>query len=148
MLATISTDIYGGRYAFEQARRRADLGQFFGMLTRSSRLLQPLANRRHGGRYAGREMVPVKFIRGTESRSADFDVDFNPLRSVSRDRWTKIFVAWVSGAILPPVELIKSGDIYYVRDGHHRISVAKALDIDYIDAQVMELEPQPCLESA
>ena len=45
--------------------------------------------------------------------------------------------AKLDGTVLPPVELIQVGDIYFVRDGHHRISVARALGEEYIDAEII-----------
>lgn len=66
-------------------------------------------------------------IVGSESRNADFDKDFYPLKVHLKDRWTNIAAARRRGIVLPPVELIKTAGGFFVRDGHHRILVAKML---------------------
>ncbi len=88
-------------------------------------------------RYAGVQTISVREIIGSEDRSGDFDIDFNPLRESTRDRWLSVFAAWVRGVSLPPIELVRGPDGYYVRDGHHRLSVARALGEDYVEAVVM-----------
>lgn len=93
--------------------------------------------------YAGIRTVPIERIRGTESRSGDFDCDFNPLHSRTAERWVSIAFVRSSGTTLPPVELIQVGSDYYVRDGHHRISVERAFGKEYIDAEVMVLDLIP-----
>jgi hypothetical protein len=75
-------------------------------------------------------------IRGSEGRCNDFDTHFRPLTGLSRDRWTSIYCARQEGVALSLVELVQVGDTYYVRDGHHRISVARALGQETIDARV------------
>ena len=88
-------------------------------------------------RHAARtRAVPIDEIRGSEGRGEDFDADFRPLRPHSRDRWIRIAIAQQMGATMPPVELVQVGDAYFVRDGHHRISVARALGQREIDAQI------------
>jgi hypothetical protein len=91
----------------------------------------------HAHRNAGMRTVPISQIRGSESRCTDFDRDFNPLQDHSRERWLHIARARKRGKALPPVELIQAGEIYFVRDGHHRISVARALGQRTIEAQVV-----------
>ena len=88
--------------------------------------------------YIGVQSVPIEHIQGSEGRLDDFDSAFNPLHERSRSRWLSVASVRLAGAALPPVELIQSGDIYFVRDGHHRISVAKALGEQYIDAEVTQ----------
>ena len=76
-------------------------------------------------------------IIGSEGRTNDSDRDFYPLQTHNRDRWIGIAAARRQGAILPPVELIQYGDGYYVRDGNHRVSVAKIAGQVEIEAQVL-----------
>lgn len=85
---------------------------------------------------AGLRSVPIDQIRGSEGRSRDFDYDFYPLASHEEDRWIAVAAAVQAGVSLPPVDLIQLGELYYVRDGHHRVSVARALGQNAIDAQV------------
>jgi hypothetical protein len=85
---------------------------------------------------AGIKTVPIRQIQASAGRTRDFDRQFNPLSSRSKDRWISIATARQRGVKLPPVELIQIGDIYAVRDGHHRISVARFNGADFIEAQV------------
>jgi hypothetical protein len=85
---------------------------------------------------AGVQMVSIRQIKGSGGRRYDFDNNFNPLRPHNRQRWLRIARAWQRGAVLPPVALIQVGDVYFVRDGHHRISVARAMGRSQIEAKV------------
>lgn len=80
--------------------------------------------------------IPLAKIVGSENRVSDFDNTFNPLNEHNRDRWINIALTRRNGASLPPVELIQVGEEYYVRDGHHRISVAKAANQTEIEARI------------
>jgi hypothetical protein len=93
---------------------------------------QKFANRH----FAGSASVPLSAIQGTVDRDGDFDRDFHPLQRATALRWHKVATAMLRGIDLPPVDLIKVGEIYFVKDGHHRISVSKALGYGYIDAIV------------
>jgi hypothetical protein len=123
---------------YRLARARARRNQKWAALTgRSNHLLELFEVASAGRRYfAGTQFVPVEQIRGTEGRSKDFDRDFNPIRDHTRGRWLGLFTAWQNGVTLPPVELVRVDDTYFVRDGHHRVSVARALGQDYIEAVV------------
>lgn len=85
---------------------------------------------------AGVQHVSIDRIRGSEGRADDFDADFRPLNRHQQERWVRIAVARSRDVPLPPVSLVQVGDQYYVRDGHHRISVAKAEGQMEIDAEV------------
>jgi hypothetical protein len=94
----------------------------------------------------GAQVIPVARIRGSESRTKDFDSHFNPLQNHTQQRWISIAKAWLTGVNLPPVQLVQVDDAYFVRDGHHRISVARAMGQTYIDANVTSwevYEPKP-----
>ena len=109
---------------------------------KSSRLLDRGAFRCAGStpsrHYAGHHSVPITLIRGSEGRTEDFDDTFYPRHERMRSRWMNVASLRLAGEELPPVELIHVGGIYFVRDGHHRISVAKALGEIYVDAEVIE----------
>jgi hypothetical protein len=90
----------------------------------------------HDRRYTGLQMVPIDRIRGSESRSNEFDRDFCPLWNHTRERWLNIAVLRQQGKTLPPVELVQIGEVYFCIDGHHRISVARAMGEREIEAQV------------
>lgn len=86
---------------------------------------------------AGTQTVPISRIRGSNShRCCDFDAGFCPLHSHEQARWLRLAAARLRGAKLPPVELIEIAGIYFVVDGHHRISVARALGEAVIRARV------------
>ncbi len=89
------------------------------------------------GHDVGQREVALDNIRGTEGRLNDFDDRFNPLTDQARRRWISVARANEEGMGLPPVELIRVGDVYFVRDGHHRVSVARAFGQSTITARVI-----------
>ena len=88
----------------------------------------------------GHQIVPVKNIIGSEGRYSDFDRRFLPRSDKLQQRWSSIDSAMNKAIELPPVELYKIGDIYFVRDGNHRVSVARQQGQVFIDAYVTELQ--------
>ncbi len=91
----------------------------------------------HGTSYSGLRVVPIRAIIGSEGRSADFDIEFHPVSEKARERWVNMALAYQSHVSLPPVWLIQVGDSYFVRDGHHRVSVSRAFGQTAIDAEVI-----------
>lgn len=87
----------------------------------------------------GLRIVPVEQIVGSTARTGDFDRSFNPRNDVNRERWKSVAKASHRGVSLPPVELTKVGEQYFVVDGHHRVSVARQRGQTYIDAHVVEM---------
>src|SRR5262249_54669374 len=87
-------------------------------------------------RAAGMHSIPIGQIRGSEGRCDDFDVAFRPVKMHTEERWVSVARAYLRDIGLPAVELIQVGTVYFVRDGHHRISVAAALGQQEIDAVV------------
>lgn len=129
------------RRLYYRACTLGGLGRVWVALTGRPRRLLNLteveANRPAGNRYSiGLQTVPLCQIRGSQGRCQDFDLDFYPLQDHLKSRWLRVATAWRLGLALPPVELVQVDDIYYVRDGHHRISVAKALGQIEIYAEV------------
>src|SRR2546423_3672473 len=90
-------------------------------------------------RPVGLEVVALDAIVGTVDRGRDFDRSFRPTTGRVRSRWEHIAAAMRRGEPLPPVDLVRIGQIYFVRDGHHRISVARALGRTDIDAYITEV---------
>jgi hypothetical protein len=82
------------------------------------------------------EVVPLSAIVGTLNPTTTFDSGFRPASNAMRWRWERIALAYRSGAALPPVMLRRQPDGYYVVDGRHRVSVARALREGDIDAWV------------
>ena len=87
-------------------------------------------------RYVGAKTVTIEQIRGSENRCGDFDAAFRPLQNHTRERWVNIAVAMDNGKPMPAVDLVEIGGTYFVRDGHHRISVAREIGQECIDAHV------------
>lgn len=130
---------------YRQAHLRAALAAALARARGRSSALRPLeallAGRGpRGGRSAGLRSVPITAIVASEGRSGDFDTRFRPLRTDTWERWRGVARAYLRGDPLPPVELIAVGDLYAVRDGHHRISVAVILGQREVDALVTVLE--------
>lgn len=88
--------------------------------------------------YRGVQTVEVKKIIGSLNRYQQFDRAFLPKRSDSADRWQRIDRAFYEDISLPPVVLYKVGEVYFVVDGHHRVSVAREQGQVFIDAEVRE----------
>ena len=95
---------------------------------------------RVGERDAGHQVVQLEDIVGTVGRGAEFDRAFRPTSSQVRGRWERLATAMRRGEAIPPIELYKVGEVYFVRDGHHRVSVARALGRGDIDAHVIEVQ--------
>jgi len=87
----------------------------------------------------GLQVVPLDAIVGTVDRAVDFDRGFRPTSARLRSRWERIAAAQRRGEALPPISLFQVGELYFVRDGHHRVSVAKSLGREDIDAYVTEV---------
>lgn len=83
--------------------------------------------------------VPLASVVGTVSRPDDFDAEFRLVNGHLRDRWFRLAEAVRAGAEPPPVNLIQLGELYFVNDGHHRVSVARSLGRDVIDAHVVRI---------
>ena len=100
-------------------------------------LYDSVAPQAAGAVAGGVRELPLAAIRGTlePSRAAEFDGDFRPT-SRARRRWQRVWLAEQRGAVLPPIAVVRVGDGYAVRDGHHRVSVAAARGAVTIDAVV------------
>jgi hypothetical protein len=90
----------------------------------------------HSQCYCGLRTVAINMIQGSDSRSEDFDRFFNPLKTHEMHRWMRVADIRLRGSALPAVDLIQIGELFFVMDGHHRISVAKALGKEFIEANV------------
>jgi hypothetical protein len=85
------------------------------------------------------QVVDLDSIVGSVDRGKEFDRSFRPTSSQVRTRWERIAQAMRRGESLPPVSLYRIGDVHFVRDGHHRVSVARALGRSDIEGYVTEV---------
>lgn len=141
---------------FSRVRRQRVLANLWSRLRRGSDDAEPLlvleevtrVLGRTGQRHLGLRMVPIASIVGTVDREQDYDRRFRPTSNRSRERWERIAAAMRRGEALPPIDAYRVGELHFVRDGHHRVSVARALRRDTIDSNVTEIltvEPPPAL---
>jgi hypothetical protein len=129
---------------FHHARWRARRGAVRGWLRRRPSRLLSLREVRTGLAFQGQhdrglQAIPLDRIVGSEGRTADFDRRFLPRREHLRKRWQRIGRARYEERSLPPIEVVQVGALYFVRDGNHRMSVARQNEQDLIDAHVVEL---------
>jgi hypothetical protein len=140
MLLTGSPQIDAER-AFARALRKRRRAGLLGRLRRACTQLpvydeRRLARRVRGGGRRIRE-IPLGAISGTvePTRAKLFDGEFRPA-APARSRWQRVWLAEHRGAVLPPISVVPVGDGYAIRDGHHRVSVARARGALTIDATV------------
>jgi nucleotide-binding universal stress UspA family protein len=136
---------------FRRARRQAGLQGLYARLTgRSNQLLSfDAVSRRVGAQRSSRSYlaeVPLDAIIGSVGRYEDFTRAFLPRRDSDESRWAGVKVAAeIKG--LPPIEVYKLGEAYFVLDGNHRVSVARQLGAATIEANVTEFESQVALKT-
>jgi hypothetical protein len=95
-----------------------------------------------GERQLGLQTVKLDTIVGTVDSSRDFDRRFRPTSSRVRERWERLALAQRRGEAIPPIDLYRVGDLHFVQDGHHRVSIAIATGAKSIDAYVTEVLTQ------
>jgi hypothetical protein len=94
---------------------------------------------RTGERRLGLQVIQLDSIVGTVDRTREFDRRFRPTSGQVRERWQRLALAQRRGESVPPIEVYRVGDMHFVVDGHHRVSVAHALGLKTIDAYVTEV---------
>ncbi|MEA2379189.1 MAG: hypothetical protein QOD13_3096 [Thermoleophilaceae bacterium] len=134
--------------AFARQRRRRRRGRATAWLLRKSREATRLTSLDQAlgaappssRRLAGLQAIPLESVVGTAepAKSRVFDRCFRVPES-SRRRWERLWIASRRGAPVPPISVFRLGDEHFVDDGHHRVSVAHALGMAAIDAEVIEL---------
>jgi len=132
---------------FNRARRRQVLARLAGWLrgqpahVRRILLLDevvgPLGWR--GERYLGLQDIQLDTVAGTVDSRRDFDRKFRPTSNRVRHRWERLDLARRRGVYLPPIDVYRVGDLHFVMDGHHRVSVAAATGQKTIEAHVTEV---------
>ncbi len=87
----------------------------------------------------GVEVIPIDAIVGSVDKVRDFDPRFRPTSGRSRERWERLAEAVRRGESFPPIDVYQVGDMYFIRDGHHRVSVFRALGFSTIEADVTKV---------
>ncbi|MFC0114272.1 hypothetical protein [Kibdelosporangium aridum] len=132
---------------FLKARRRQVLSRLAAWLRREPddvNIMLPFdevveALGRVGERRLGPQVIRLDSIVGSVDRTRDFDRRFRPTSGRLRERWERLARAQRRGEPIPPIEVYRVGDLHFVSDGHHRVSVAHALKQDTIEAYVTEV---------
>ncbi|NLM01319.1 MAG: transcriptional regulator [Treponema sp.] len=132
---------------FEKARTQATFNELIQFITNDDtslmsfneikKLLKP-----KNEIYLGMKIVAIDDIVGSEGRYKDFDSKFFPKNNHLKHRWEKINQAHLTDTVLPPIRLYEIAGLYFVNDGNHRVSVAKAQGVEYIDAEVISLKSE------
>jgi hypothetical protein len=134
------------QFDFGRARRKRALAQIAARMRRDTDFTTILpfdevvrALGRRGERYLGLKTIELDSIVGTVDRGREFDRRFNPTSGRVRPRWERINTAQRKGQAMPPIDVYRIGELHFVKDGHHRVSVARALGHKDIDAYVTEI---------
>ncbi len=129
---------------FRRARGRANLEQLMAKITGASAELlsyeevrQQLQARESIER--GRREIPMDAIVGSVGRYSDFTRSFLPRQDSGDARWARVKTAMTGLVGVPPIEVYQIGDVFFVKDGNHRVSVARQMEFIYIDAYVTEV---------
>lgn len=131
---------------FSRARRRQVLARVASWLRRKPGATRILAFDEvvaalgwRGERYVGLRTIQLGAVTGTVDSRRDFDRRFRPTSGRVRQRWERLDLAQRRGAAIPPIDVYLVGDMYFVKDGHHRVSVAIATRQKAIDAYVTQV---------
>lgn len=134
---------------FNNARRKASLQEIQSRLTgRSSELLsyEEVAEKLklNVRTERGVHMIPVSAIVGSVGRYTEFTRDFMPRKNEDRERWARVKTVMDDplGLGLPPIDVYKVGEVYFVLDGNHRVSIARQESFDVIEAHVIEVKTE------
>jgi hypothetical protein len=139
---------------FTRARRRRILSRLSATLRRDAddvEVMLPFdevvaALGRRGEADRGLQSIPLHAIVGTVDRGKEFDRNFRPTSARVRPRFERIAKAQRRGESMPPIDVYKVGELYFVRDGHHRVAVAREHGRDLIDARVVEVLTEVALD--
>jgi hypothetical protein len=85
------------------------------------------------------QVIDLDSVVGSVDRTRDFDRWFRPRSGRTRQRWERLARAQRRGEAIPPIDVYRIGDLHFVKDGHHRVSVAHALGLRQIEAFVTEV---------
>jgi len=133
-------------FDFQSARQHAAVQEILAYVTgKSSHLLSydDVAEKLklHARTERGIQYIPLNAIVGSVGRYTDFTRTFLPRNTVDQQRWANVKAVFMgSGPGLPPIEVYKVGEVYFVVDGNHRVSIARQEGLPSIEAHVIELK--------
>ena len=138
------------RNDFSRVRMKESIGRILALLKAQKDEMLSLGDvrslvRPESETYRGLQTVPIDRIVGSEGRYRDFNRAFLPRHDKLMRRWISVDEAHYRNIILPPIKLFEIGGAYFVRDGNHRVSVAKAQGAEFIDAEVISLSSEIAL---
>jgi hypothetical protein len=137
-LISLRSSLVDKFYALQTpARRDALWAKLTGQSTNLAAFPEEAPEKSPNRKFMGTQDIPIEQIVGTLNRRSDFDHKFRPLKSYLRDRWVNVYLS-LENEDWPPILVHKVGDVYYVEDGHHRVSVARALGRAFVSAKVWE----------
>jgi nucleotide-binding universal stress UspA family protein len=130
---------------FRYARRRAAMEQVIARLRgKTADLLsyEEVREKLRATESAKQELrdIPLDAIVGSVGRYADFTRRFLPRKDSDEGRWARVKLAVTDLRGVPPIEVYQVGEAYFVRDGNHRVSIARELDASHIQAYVTPVE--------
>ena len=132
---------------FNDARRKASLQEILARLTGKSNEL--LSYEEVAGKLRlnvrterGVHEIPVRAIVGSVGRYAEFTRGFLPRKNEDQQRWARVkaVIDDPAGSNMPPIDVYKVGEVYFVLDGNHRVSVAQQEGFEFIEAHVIEVK--------
>lgn len=140
-----------GRSEFTKARMQAFWNEMFGLLRDKSVRLWSFDEvksrlRLRSETYRGLQDIYLDRIVGSVGRYDDFTQEFLPKKSMMQERWSRVYAAINSMEGVPPIEVYQVDDVYFVRDGNHRVSIARHQGNKTIQAYVTELHTPIDLE--
>ncbi|MHC1770847.1 MAG: universal stress protein [Flexilinea sp.] len=146
-----STSISRAEFEFNRAKRAADWQSAVGIITGKKFNLVDYNDVRSRLSNTSnlpivQKEIPIKSIVGTVSRNTDFTRTFLPKMAHDKERWVKVKVANESQEGVPPIEVYQIGEVYFVLDGHHRVSVMKSIGAEFISANVRIINTEVPLE--
>ena len=132
---------------FSRTRRRAAIGRLTAKLRGQAGDVSTLlpfeevveALGMVGEKQLGPKTIPVDSIVGSVDRAGEFDRSFRPTSGRARERWQRINLAQRQGKGMPPIDVYRVGGLHFVKDGHHRASVARYRRLEVIEAYVTEV---------
>lgn len=137
---------------FRRARRKAEMQRLWASITGQKEQLlayDDITQKVHARGFSskGLQDIPVSAIVGSVNRYQDFNRNFLPLYDQDRERWANVKAAMTSpGSMgLPPIRVYKLGEVYFVLDGNHRVSIAREMGIETIEAYVSEIHSKVSL---